>query len=40
MVTEFDLPYPPSVNHYFRYWDRGVQFYLNARTYRSTKSVA
>ncbi len=33
MVTEFDLPYPPSVNHYFSYY-QGVRSLQGCTTYR------
>ncbi len=34
MVTEFDLPYPPSVNHYFSYYQGRPVLSKDARTYR------
>ena len=34
MVTEFDLPYPPSINHYFSYYQGRPVLSKDARTYR------
>ncbi len=38
-MIELALPYPPSVNHYFSYY-QGVQFYLRTRVPIGTKYVA
>ena len=34
MVTDLDLPYPPSVNHYFSYYQGRPVLSKDARTYR------
>jgi crossover junction endodeoxyribonuclease RusA len=34
MVTGLDLPYPPSVNHYFNYYQGRPVLSKDARTYR------
>ncbi len=34
MITELDLPYPPSINHYFSYYQGRPVLSKDARSYR------
>lgn len=40
MMIDFELPYPPSVNHYWRYTPRGVKISETGRQYRRDVEAA